>query len=313
MSLTATAAVALAAVLDSLLGEPPTRVHPVAILGRAIAWLDRDWALPRLAGLAIALCLPLGVGALATGIVALASLVSASLAAGVAGLVLFATISRRMLLEEGRAVVTASATDLATARDRLPSLVGRDTSSLSPGEVRSAAVESLAENLADGLVAPLVAFALGALLALPVAAGAAAWVKAVNTLDSMVGYRDHPSGWASARLDDVVMLLPARLTACCLAVAGARPTALWRARGLARRPASPNSGWPMATLAVVHDLVLRKPGAYVLPGVDGGRGGHADSVPAEDLPSLADADRARRTVGRAGICALLLAGVVAWF
>ncbi|MEF8854843.1 MAG: cobalamin biosynthesis protein, partial [Haloarculaceae archaeon] len=131
MSLTATAAVALAAVLDSLLGEPPTRVHPVAILGRAIAWLDRDWALPRLAGLAIALCLPLGVGALAAVIVALASLVSALLAAGVAGLVLFATISRRMLLEEGRAVVTASATDLATARDRLPSLVGRDTSSLS--------------------------------------------------------------------------------------------------------------------------------------------------------------------------------------
>jgi adenosylcobinamide-phosphate synthase len=137
--------------------------------------------------------------------------------------------------------------DLARAREAAPALVGRDLGALSPGELRSAAVESAAENLADGLVAPLLAFVLGAQFSLAAGAAAATCVKAVNTLDSMLGYRSKPVGRTSARLDDAVMWLPARASAVLLAVAGRDPGALVRARTWRRAPASPNSGWPMAT------------------------------------------------------------------
>jgi adenosylcobinamide-phosphate synthase len=297
---TATVAVGLAAGLDAMVGEPPQPGHPVARFGSIVDRLDRDWTHPRLAGIAIALLLPALVGLAAGGLVALGSLASPWLAAVLAGLVLFVAISLRMLLGEAATVLERSESSLPAARDALPTLVGRDPEPLSGPEVRSAAVESLAENLADGLVAPLLAFALGALVALPVAAGAAAWVKAVNTCDSMLGYRDRPLGWASARLDDIVMAVPARLTAVCLALAALRPLALWRARAWARAPASPNSGWPMATLAAAHDVRLRKPGAY-------------DLALADALPDVGTARRAGRTVGVAGGLAITLAGVVAWF
>jgi adenosylcobinamide-phosphate synthase len=297
---TATTAVALAAVLDATVAEPPARVHPVALFGRVVEGLDRDRAHPRLAGFVLAVGLPLGAAGLAGGVVALAALVSPWPAAVVAGLVLFAATSLRMLLSTAASVLTASEGDLDAARHRLPALAGRDPATLSPGELRSAAVESLAENLADGLVAPLLAFALGALVALPVAAAAAAWVKAVDTLDSMLGYRDRPLGWASARLDDLAMAVPARLTACLVGVAAGRPGAVWRARTAARTPPSPNSGWPMATLAAAHDVSLCKPGAYAIEVAD-------------DLPDVAAGRRATRTVGLAGGLAFVLAGVTAWF
>ena len=132
------------------------------------------------------------------------------------------------------------------------------------GTLRSAAVESAAENLADGLVAPLLAFALGAQLSLAFGVAAATWVKGVNTLDSMLGYRSKPVGWASARLDDAVMWLPARVSAALVALARPAPGALVRARRWARAPPSPNSGWPMATLAAAVDVELTKPGEYTL-------------------------------------------------
>jgi adenosylcobinamide-phosphate synthase len=233
-------------------------------------------------------------------VVHLAGRVDPWVASGLAGLVLFVTTSRRMLLDEAAAVVEASATDPATARDRLPALVGRDTASLSPAEMRSAAVESAAENLSDGLVAPLAVFAAGSLVSLPVAAGAAAFVKAVNTGDSMLGYRSKPVGWASARLDDLVMAVPARLSAGLLAVAALNPRSLRRAAAWARVPASPNAGWPMATLAAALDRRLTKPGQYTL---------NASAA----LPDATSASTGVRVVGRAGLLAAGLAGVVAWY
>lgn len=173
--------------------------------------------------------------------------------------------------------------------------------------VRSAAVESVAENLSDGLVAPLFAFAVCAPFSLPLAAAAAAWVKGVNTLDSMFGYRSKPIGWAPARLDDVVMWLPARLAGVLLAVSVAEFSLPFssRVRTLARRPPSPNSGWPMATMAAVLPARLVKPGVY-------------DLDPASDtantrLPTTADAMQAVRVTNRAGLLAFALAGVIAWF
>ncbi|WP_255150240.1 adenosylcobinamide-phosphate synthase CbiB [Halorarius halobius] len=298
MSALAAGAVLLALALDALVGEPPTRLHPVAWFGRVVAPLDREWSRPRLVG-TLAVPLALAAGAAVGGLVGVALRHSFAAAAVVAGLALFATTSLRMLLAEARGVVAASEADPAAARDRLPALVGRDPSALSPAEIRSAAVESAAENLADGLVAPLLAFAVGSLVSLPVAAGAAVAVKAVNTCDSMLGYRSKPVGWASARLDDVVMVVPARVTAVLLAVAALAPGALRRASDWATAPPSPNSGWPMATLAATIDRRLSKPGAYTL---------NAEAP----FPDVEAAERGVAVVARAGLLAYLLAGVVAW-
>jgi len=305
----ATGAVALAAALDLAVGEPPERLHPVAWFGRAVAPLDRAWERPRLVGSLAAVGLPLaGAAAVAlpTWLVATQSPVAGTV---VAGLALWATISLRMLLGVASDVIDLTDEDLPAARERLRALAGRDAATLSAPQVRSAAVESAAENLADGLVATLGAFALTALVAslaggtLPVvlaaAAGAAAWAKAVNTLDSMLGYRSKAVGGPSARLDDLVMWLPARLSAGLLAAAALAPASLAAARADARRPASPNSGWPMATLAAVLDVRLAKPGAYDL-----------DLGPS--LPAAVQARRGVRTVRRAGLLAAVLAGVVAW-
>ncbi|WP_224270075.1 adenosylcobinamide-phosphate synthase CbiB [Haloprofundus salinisoli] len=283
----ASGAVVLAAALDWTLREPPARIHPVALFGRLAARADRQWRRPKLVGVVAALALPLAAGGATAGVVALAAWLGSTAALVAAGLVLFSTTSLRMLLDAARRVVEDSDTDTEAAQKNLRALAGRDPTDLSSGELRSAAVESVAENLADGLVAPLLAFALLAPLSLPLAAAGAAWVKAVNTLDSMFGYRDKPVGWAPARLDDAVMWLPARLSAALVAVAAGNLGSLARARGWSGEPPSPNSGWPMATLAAVLDVRLDKPGVYVLN----------RNVA---LPTPADADHGIRVVAVAG-------------
>jgi|AntDeeMetageno51_2_1112566.scaffolds.fasta_scaffold00460_7 adenosylcobinamide-phosphate synthase len=309
MGLTALAAVTVAAGLDATVAELPSRVHPVALFGRVVGRFDREWSRPRAIGVAVAVSLPLAAAGVALGVVAAAGRVAAVVLGGgvapavataaVAGLVLFATTSLRMLVGAAREVVAASESDPEAARAASLALVGRDTASLSAGRLRSAAVESAAENLADGLVAPLLAFVVGTQVSVVVGVACAAWVKAVNTLDSMLGYPDRPHGTASARLDDAVMWIPARLSAVLLALAARSPTALTTARRWARAPASPNSGWPMATTAAVLDARLAKPGAYDL---------NTDAP----LPSLATAQAGVRTVSVAGWLAFLLAGVAAW-
>ena len=297
MSPWAPAAVALALVLDALFAEPPGRVHPVALLGRLVAPLDREWDRPAVTGALVALGVPLLAAGVAWGAVAGAAAATPAAGAVVAGLALFSTTSLRMLLSTAREVVDLTGSAPDEAREAVRALVGRDASSLSPAELRSAAVESAAENLADGLVAPLLAFALGAQLSLAAGAALAAWVKGVNTVDSMLGYPDKPHGRAGARLDDAVMWLPARASALLLAVTAGDPAAVGRARRWARTPPSPNSGWPMATLATALGARLAKPGAY-------------DLNPTAPLPDGPVARRGVRAVGLAGVLAFLLAGLL---
>ncbi|WP_418283999.1 CobD/CbiB family cobalamin biosynthesis protein [Halorubrum sp. DTA46] len=326
LTLPALAAVGIAVALDLAIAEPPTRIHPVAWFGSIVGRTDRPWARPRLVGVAVAGVLPIAAAALAGGLVAVAAGIGSLFAALVAGVALFSTVSLRMLLDETARVVELTQTSPDAARESIRALVGRDTADLSPAALRSAAVESAAENLADGFVAPLGGFLVGATVGLGLAVGGAeagvpadagaalslgvagaVWVKAVNTLDSMLGYRTKPVGWASARLDDGVMFLPARATAVCLAVAAGSLGALRAAGRWARVPASPNSGWPMATAAAALDVRLEKPRAYVLA---------PDAAP----PTVADAERAVRLVGVAGGVAVAgaagwlvtLAGVIAW-
>lgn len=300
-------AVGGALILDGLVGEPPDSLHPVAWFGRTVP--DRSFRRPVLVGGALALVWPLVAALAVSGAVAFAGRLDPLAAAATGALALFVTTSLRRLLATVRRVVALAESDLASARGELRALAGRDASALSPGQVRSAAVESLAENLADGLVAPLLWYGVcaaaaglagvGAVGALAAGCGGAAWVKGVNTLDSMLGYRGRPVGRAPARLDDAVMWVPARASALLLAAATGRPRALLRARSWLPAVPSPNSGWPMGTLAAALDVRLEKPGVYTLN-------------PGGQLPDAAATRTALVRTGVAGLLAYGLATVVAW-
>ncbi|QPV64217.1 cobalamin biosynthesis protein [Halosimplex litoreum] len=315
-----TVAVGLALALDAAVGEPPTRVHPVAWFGRLVGHLDRAWARPRAAGALGTVALPLAAAVAVGGVVAAAGAWRPLAGAVAGGVALFLTTSLRRLLSVAREVTALTGTDIDAARSELRALAGRDASALSADEVRSAVVESVAENLADGLVAPLGAFAAlavavgvvvpsgaesvpagvdPAVAALAFGAAGAAWVKAVNTMDSMLGYRSKPVGWAPARLDDVVMWVPARVGAVLIAAATLSPGSLVAARRWLDRVPSPNSGWPMGTIAAAIDVRLVKPGAYDI---------NADAP----LPTVEDAERAVRRVGLAGLATYVGAGLATY-
>ncbi|MFB6224381.1 MAG: CobD/CbiB family cobalamin biosynthesis protein [Haloarcula sp.] len=300
--------VAVAGGLELAVGEPPTRLHPVAWFGRLVGVVDREWSRPLVIGALAAVLLPLGAAAVGGAAVAVTRAIEPGAAIALAGLALFLTTSLRTLLSTARGVIADSDTALPAAREGLLALAGRDAGDLSAGQVRSAAVESASENLADGLVASLGAFVVGGMVAtgaglspLPVATGAAVWVKAVNTMDSMLGYHSKRVGTPAAKLDDAVMWLPARVSALLLAVACGSPRSLARAQDWLDSVPSPNSGWPMGTAAAALDVRLEKPGVYVLN-------------PTGHLPSVTTAQRSVTRVGVAGVLAYLLAGlgVLAW-
>ncbi|MDP2311954.1 MAG: adenosylcobinamide-phosphate synthase CbiB [Pseudomonadota bacterium] len=261
--------------LDRFLGEWPNRLHPVVWMGIAVKAAERraptaGRAAPFIYGLAMALILPAACGATAWATVSL-PLVGPILAV----LWLKSTFAVRALGVAGRGVSGPLATgDLHGAREGLRSLCSRDPRALGPDELAAGAVESLAENASDSVVAPLSWFVVGGLLgsgALAPAVAAAVAYRAVNTLDAMVGYHGRYEwlGKASARLDDLANLVPARLTAVLLLVGGAGSgasvrsgvTTMVRDRG---NTESPNAGWPMAAMAGLLGVRLEKPGHYAL-------------------------------------------------
>ena len=275
------AAVPLALGVDRLWGEPPTAVHPVVWMGRYLGWVGHRLApregvgpdpegrrdLPRLLGGALLWCLGAGACvALAGGLQAWALQQPAWLTAGVLGLALKPLLAWRLLGEEVQAVEDALAVSLPAGRARLAWLVSRDVSQLGPHQVRESAIESLAENLNDSVVAPLFWFAVAGL-------PGAALYRFANTADAMWGYPGWRGGsagrhywaWAgkwAARADDVLSWCPARLTALLLAWPG---RLRWHGvRSEAVKTPSPNSGWPMAAMALRLGVRLGKPGAYVL-------------------------------------------------
>ncbi|MDR5867706.1 adenosylcobinamide-phosphate synthase CbiB [Halomonas koreensis] len=255
--------VALALALDLVVGDPPWLPHPVVGIGRVIARLERAWnhgapAARRRRGRRLAVLVVGGTGALAWSLLAALERVAPGLAV-IAELALLVTaFASRGLAEAARAVAVPLARgELPEARRALSMIVGRDTETLDEAELARGAVETVAENTVDGITAPLFwALIGGAPLALA--------YKAVNTLDSMVGYRSprfEDFGKASARLDDAANWLPARLTALALwlaarAIPGSRTAgALAATRREAPRHPSPNAGWPEAMVA--HLLGVR--------------------------------------------------------
>lgn len=272
--LACTLAVAVAIWIDRRWGEPPVWAHPVVAMGRYLGWLGP--ALTRLApGPALlggALAWLLG----ACLVLSVALAVEVGLRWGMAqlgwpdsvgtvvmglllGVVLKPMLSWRMLRDEVAGVERALGQSLPAGRAQLQRLVSRDVSQLDETAVRESAIESLAENLNDSLVAPLFWFAVGGL-------GGVAIYRFANTADAMWGYRDRYE-WAgkwAAKADDLLSWLPARLTALLLCVGmGRRPA--WRdMRAQARITPSPNGGWPMGTMALLLGVCLRKPGVYSL-------------------------------------------------
>jgi adenosylcobinamide-phosphate synthase len=276
---------------DRLLGDP-RRWHPVAGFGRAAAALERlMWRPSRTTGAAY-------VAVLVTAVAAPVALVDRRLGRArplFGALVLWTALGGRSL--ERAALELADAVgggDIARARALAPALVGRDPASLGADGLARAAVESVAENTSDAVVATLVwAIALGP-------AGAAGH-RAVNTLDAMVGHRSprHAAfGWAAARLDDLANWPAARATALAAALLAPRRTAAWRwARRRARNHPSPNAGLVEAAFAAALGLRLGGPTAY--------RHG-AEARPVLDAGPAPTAADVRRAVALAGTVQRLL-------
>ncbi|MBB3189790.1 adenosylcobinamide-phosphate synthase CbiB [Halomonas cerina] len=255
--------VVAALLLDLLLGDPPWLPHPVVGIGRVIARLEQAWnhgspATRRRRGLCLAVLVVVGTGGLAWGLLTGLAARSPWLA-GIVELALLGTaLATKGLARAARAVAEPLVRgELPEARRALAMIVGRDTERLDEAEVTRGTVETVAENTVDGITAPLFwALLGGAPLALA--------YKAVNTLDSMVGYRSprfEDFGRASARLDDAANWLPARLTALAMwlaarAIPGSQVAgALAATRREAPRHPSPNAGWPEAMVG--HLLGVR--------------------------------------------------------
>ncbi len=264
-----------AALLDLILGDPQYPLHPVRLIGHATHWGEKACRglplSPRLQGMALVL----GVQTLVVG----STLALLSLAQGIHPWVRYAletylaysALAGGALWREVEGILDlAKDNRLPEARKRLSWLVSRDTESMAEGEIFIAATETLAENTSDGVIGPLFYLAIGGV---PLAMA----YKAADTMDSMVGYKTPRYihlGWAAARLDDLMNLIPARLTvlfmafsARLLGFSGVKRV-LEAARRWGTLHPSPNSGYPEAAMAGALGIRLGGPCHYFGQPVD---------------------------------------------
>ena len=256
----------VAMAMDWLIGEPDTlwrRVpHPVVVFGRGISFLDRVWNRKqsdkgrqrRIRG-ACAIAILCVIAGLAGILLSFGGPILACL-------VLAILLAARSLDEHIRAVAKALDSGVEPARHAVGMIVGRDTGTMDSGDIARAAIETGAENLSDGVIAPAMWFVVAGLPGVMI-------YKLVNTADSMIGYRNArylAFGCAAARLDDLLNWVPARVTALLICLA-----AVLRGRGLpafrgmirdGRHHASPNAGWPEAAMAGAVDVWLAGPRRY---------------------------------------------------
>jgi adenosylcobinamide-phosphate synthase len=243
--------------LDAALGEPDwlwSRIkHPAVAIGAAIGWLDKRLNLGpgrRLKGVAVLLLLV--VGALILGRVL-------SMLGPVAEIILCAVLlAQKSLVTHVRAVGEGLLRSLTEGRAQVAMIVSRDTKNMSEAQVARSAIESAAENLSDGVIAPAFWFLVAGLPGLLI-------YKAVNTADSMIGYRTdayREFGWAAARFDDLLNLIPARLTCVLIVALSGQWSQLGAITADARRHISPNAGWPEAAMARALNVALAGPRSY---------------------------------------------------
>ncbi|OES45157.1 adenosylcobinamide-phosphate synthase CbiB [Domibacillus iocasae] len=259
--MTHAAAIVAALILDRLIGDPRNWPHPVKWFGSLIAFLDKKWnkgSRQFEKGIAMLVVVLLVTGICSVSLVSIASRIPPFLAILIEAIMIWASIAPRSLKEAGMDVYNPlAAGDRQEARRKLSWIVGRDTEKLDESEITRGAVETVAENTSDGVIAPLFWAMIGG-------GPAALLYRAVNTCDSMVGYRNEQYdqfGKSSARLDDIVNFIPARLTALLLILAANKPSAIrCYAWGIVRRDAkkhpSPNSGWCEAAVAGLLQIEL---------------------------------------------------------
>ena len=249
----------LAMLLDAMMGEPAwlwsRAPHPAVVIGRVIGWADKQFnkgPARRMKGAALVLVLCTTGAALG---LALAALPGGWIVQLIAAAILLA---QKSLVAHVRDVARGLRASIGAGRQAVAQIVGRDTTDLDAAGISRAAIESAAENLSDGVVAPAFWFLL---LGLP---GMLVY-KIVNTADSMIGYRTdrhREFGWAAARLDDVLNWIPARLTALVTAAATGRLGQMRAIGGDAKLHRSPNAGWPEAAFARSLGVALAGPRSY---------------------------------------------------
>ena len=249
--------IALAMVLDALFGEPKwlwdRAPHPVVLIGRVISALEvraNQGAARKLKGMGVVAILMVGaflLGGLLTSL-------PGALTEVLIGAILLA---HRSLVAHVTAVADGLQNTLQDGRDAVAMIVSRDTATMDASAVARSTIESAAENLSDGVIAPLFWFWICGLPGLLI-------YKAINTADSMIGYRTEryrDFGWAAARLDDLLNWVPARLTAGLIWLTD-RQTARAQIQQDAALHRSPNAGWPEAAIAYKHAIALAGPRSY---------------------------------------------------
>lgn len=254
-------ALTLAYVLDLLIGDPPHWPHPVRWIGNGIACLEKHLnkgRVRKLKGTMMVITI-IAIVFVATSLIIWACRsIHPFLGIVAEGIIIFTTIARRNLQEHALDVYgPLREGNLPEARRMLARIVGRDTEQLDEGEIVRGTVETVAENTSDGVTAPLFwGFIGGAPLAMV--------YRAINTCDSMVGYKNErysEFGWASARLDDVINWIPSRLTGFLILLMN-KPKKISRKRAWqilfrdAKRHPSPNSGWLEASVAAILGVQL---------------------------------------------------------
>ena len=252
-------------VLDLIFGDPQRLPHPIVWFGKMISWGEHQLnkgSYRKLKGALMAIFLIAGVFALTWFLRSQCSMFSGFCSVALDAIIIFYCLAGTTLIREVRQVFLALDRSLDEGRQQVARIVGRDTSELSAQEVRTAALETLAENLSDGVIAPLFWLAI---LGTP---GMLAY-KMVNTLDSMIGYRTEryrAFGCWAAHIDDIANYIPARLTALLMALPYAIShfkfsifKFIWRN---GRNHASPNSGYPEAALAGILNCRFGGPHYY---------------------------------------------------
>lgn len=248
-------------VLDIVFGDPAYLPHPVVGFGKLISWGERhlNCAKRRMVkGAVWALLLIAATFVITYLLLRYAAHYSSILYTIVCTISVFYCLAGTTLIREVRETFKAVDRSLDEGREQVARIVGRDTSELNAQEIRTAALETLAENLSDGVIAPLFWFLL---LGVP---GMMAY-KMVNTLDSMIGYRNErykDFGCFAARIDDIANYLPARITSFLMVLASGKLKLLSFVKKYGNQHASPNSGYPEAALAGVLNCRFGGPHNY---------------------------------------------------
>ena len=247
----------LAMLLDAVFGEPrmlwDRLPHPAVLMGRLVAFLDRT--------------LNTGQDRKSRGVLALSVLCFTAVVIGsllsqfgwvIEIIVAAILLAQKSLIDHVRAVATGLRKSIEEGRFAVSMIVSRDTKDMNEAQAARSAIESAAENFSDGVIAPAFWFLVGGLPAMLV-------YKFVNTADSMIGYKTEKYlefGWASARFDDLLNWLPARLSMLLIVIFAKQPVNFRAIVSEAKRHKSPNAGWPEAAMARAINVALAGPRSY---------------------------------------------------